>query len=476
MRIILIVYISIFSIHSWGQATLEQLEDDISSSKVLQNLNDTAKPLSLQGAIEEGLRKNYEQLGRKYEFQLNEIVYKDAFDDFFFPRLNLTMATTNDHFTENFFRDNDQNAESPRTPTGAIGLELEDYTLFNWGRDYLVYLNAKETYNRTKVRFSDDRRELRLKIIGDYFNLARRFRIVQILKKQLSHTSFIYRLAKEKLTLRKIRTQEFLQAKSLFLEAHKLYHNALFEYYQTQETMAETLGDGLKTIYKPINALKFKAITLSSKEAYRFVAKNNPELLDARTELRNANRSYQKVMKDNLPLPTFSVKLGTYQRTFGVGGYDDNYETFAGSKNIELAATLNMSWRIYGSGGLFNSRVTETSFYNKKLSELKLREQDRLLKVGHKLTHSRILYLEKKYEATEAELKNARKLFDKSIDDYLASKLSFSAMQQVLEHLRTANIDLENTKYEHLIEKLTLSQLMGLDDFPGDKFDQLVRN
>ena len=49
-------------------------------------------------------------------------------------------------------------------------------------------------------------------------------------------------------------------------------------------------------------------------------------------------------------------------------------------------------------------------------------------------------------------------------------------MQQVLEHLRTANIDLENTKYEHLIEKLTLSQLMGLDDFPGDKFDQLVRN
>ncbi len=460
--------------YAFAQTNLEQLEKDINSNKITQNLDDRAKGISLQDAIEDGLRKNFTELSRKYQFQLNEITYKDAHDDFYYPKLNLTMRTTSDHCTENLYRDQNTNAESPKTPTGSIGLEFEDYTVFNWGKDYLDYLNAKESYSRAKLGFDESKRELRLQIIAEYFNLARQNSIVKIYKKQLSHTSFVYRLAKEKLTLRKINSQEFYQAKALFLNSHKNYHDSLFDYYKIQQSLADLLGEELKTIYKPLSILKFKPISFGPNESMRFVIKNNPDLLDAKSEMKNSSRSYQRVLKDNMPLPKFSLKLGSYQRAFSSGGYDDQYETFNGSKNLEIAATLNMSWRIYGSGGFFNSRTTESSFYNKKLSEIKLREAQRSIEVANRLTHSRILHLEKKYDAVNAELKNARKTFDKVIDNYLASRTRFTDVEQVLAELLGSSIAFENTKYEHLLEKLTMAKLMGVDDFPGDKFDQLV--
>ncbi len=457
-----------------AQPNLDKLEKELASSDPDQSLSDVAENLSLQDAINEGLRRNHNEIVRKYEFQLNEIIYKDAYDDYYYPKLNLTMGLASDHFAENLYRDNDINASSSKTPNGFVGLELKDYTVFNWGKDYLDFLNSKDGHKRTKENISESRRELRLDIINNYFNLSRYYLAVRIYKKQLSHTSFIYRLAKEKLTLRKINSQEFLQAKTLFLEAHKNYHESLYQYYQVQESMATLLGDGLKTIYKPLSILKYRPITFSSKESYEFVKKNGRNILDAKANMKISNRTYQRTLKDNLPLPKFSLKLGSYQRAFSSAGYDNEYNTFQNSKNIEIAATLNMSWRIYGSGGFFNSRKTETSFYNKKISEMRLREAHRDAEVVNHLTHARVLHLQKKYDAAEAGIKNARRVFDKAIDNYLASKTSFATLKQVLDELLNANLTLEHTKYEHLAEKLTLAKIMGVDDFPGQKFDNLV--
>ncbi len=475
------IYLIACSFITYGQDLLDQedlnsLEQNTLQNKDLNNLNKNAsRSISLQTAIEEGLRLNYDQKIRKYEFQINEINFDDAFDDFFFPKVNLNLATSSDHFVENLYRDNYDNAQDPRTPNGYVGIEIEDYTLFNWGRDYLDYLNSKDNYQREKKSFTEEKRALRLSIIAEYFNLSRQNRVVQIYKKQLSHTSFVYRLAREKLSLQKIRSQEFLQAKSLFLEAHKNYQDSLNTYYAIQENLALLMGTELDASLQPTNELIFKALNINKDDSLKFALKNNPGLLEARKNVNVAARSYQRALKDNLPLPKFSVKLGTYNRSISSSGAVDNYETFNGSKNIEIAASLNMTWRLYGSGGFFNSRITKKSFYNKQISEIKLRESSRSVHSTNYALYSQIKYLEKKYEAANARIKNARKSFDKSIDDYLSSKLSLSALQQVLNELRFASIDFESTKYEHLVSKLNLAQLMGVDDFPGDNFDQLAR-
>ena len=471
---IVILYFSLFYSFAIGQTNLDQLEKDIKNNKLTTVITNNSVPLTLLDAIEEGLRKNSEQIERKYEFQINELTYLDARDEFYFPKLNLTMNTSSDHFTENLYRDDKDNSQSGQTPSGSIGLGFEEYTLFNWGKDYLVFLNAKGNYKRTKEKLSEEKRELRFLIISEFFNLSRNHQLVRAYKKQLGHTSFLYRLAKEKMMLRKLGSQEFLQAKALFLKAHKNYHNSLVEYYSAQESMAKLLGKDLKTIFRPLSFLKYKSINFSPKESYSFVLKNNPSLKEAKNSMLISQRTYQKVLKENMPLPKFSLKLGSYQRGFSSGGYEDKYETFDESKNIEIAATLNMSWTIYGSGGFFNSRITEKSFLNKKISEIRLRENHRSIEVSNNLTHKRIIYLEKKYEASLAQVNNARDVFDKAIDNYIASKTHFSNIDFVLDEIIESKVDYENTKYAHLVEKLNMAALMGVDDFAGEKFDNLV--
>jgi outer membrane protein TolC len=469
-----LTFFLLFSFSSFAQEDLESLEKTIEKDRVLQNLSDQAKGISLNDAIEEGLRKNNKEVLRKYQFQLNQLDYDDAFEEFWFPKLNLTMQTNDDHFTENLYRDGFDNAQSSNTPNGFVGLEMPDYTLFNWGRDYLEYLNSQEAYKRNKQIFQEQRRELRFNIIMSYFNLVRLNQITKAYKKQLSHTSFIYKLAKEKLGLKKIRTQEYLQAKAIFLRTHKNYQNSLFEYYNQQQVFAKFIGDDPGTIYKPQDSLKYKPISIGKNESLRSVIKNSPQIKNALSLLQRSDRSYQKTLKDNMPLPKLSLKLGSYQRQFSTSGANDNYETFTGSKNLEVAATVNMTWTIFGSGGLFNSRTTKRSYYQKRIAEMNLKEAQREMKVANGLTHSRIIYLEKKHAATQAQLKNARKVFDQAIDNYIDSKSSFADMKNVLEELIESNTDIENVKYEHLVEKLTYALVMGVDDFPGEKFENLV--
>ena len=457
-----------------SQYNLDQIEKDFNETDSIQDLTDKTVQISLQGAIESGLRKNYEENTRKYKFQLNEIYYKDSYDDFYHPKINLTMATASDHYVEDFYRDIDTNASSSKVPTGHLGIEIEDYTLFNWGKDYLTFLNAKETYKRTKENLHEDKRDLRLQIILNYFELAKRKGLNRVYKKQLSHASFIYRLAKEKLTLRKIKSQEFLEAKAIFLGAHKDYHQALFHFDQAQETLIKSLGEEHVTPYNPVNSLLFTPLGVTPKESLKFAMKNERNLLDARAQMNLANRTFEKAQKDNLPLPKFSVKLGTYRRNFAGGSYSDDYETFSGSKNVEVAASLNMSWRLYGSGGFLNSRKQESAYYTKKISELNLRDAHRDVSNINRLTHSQIQRLEMRYKAVLAERKNARKVFDQAIDNYISGKTKITNIRQVLEELKTSSVGYEQTKFDHLSEKIELAKLMGVDDFPGEKFERLV--
>lgn len=470
----LLTVLFLLSTNLVAQESLEDIEQTIEKDQTLTNLNNLAKNITLNDAIETGLRKNNAEILRRFQRQINELNYKDAFEDFYLPQLNLTMKTNQDHFVENLYRDNIQNAESSKTPNGYFGLEMPDYTLFNWGKDFLDFLNEEEVYKRNKQIFTEQRRELRFRIITNYFSLARLKNISQVYKKQLGHTSFIYKLAKEKLGLKKITIQEYLQAKAEFLKANRNYHSSLYEYYTQQQELADTLGDSLDTVYKTIDTLKYTPMILGANEALKYISLRSPKIRDAKATLKNANRSYEKTLKENLPLPKFSLKLGSYTKSFSEGGVSDDYNTFSGSRNLEVAATVNMTWRIFGSGGFFNSRTTERSYYQKRIAEINLKEAYRTTKVANNLTHSRIIYLEKKYLATSAQLKNARKVFDHAIDNYIDSRTKFAELKIVLDEILDAGISIENVKYEHLVEKITFASLLGIDDFPGEKFENLV--
>ncbi|MCO4756293.1 MAG: hypothetical protein KC478_17570, partial [Bacteriovoracaceae bacterium] len=92
-----------------------------------------ARILSLEEAISYGLRKNSLEKVRAYEKEIIELNWKDAFEGFWFPELSLNINTSG-HHVESLYNSKEENLLS-ETPSGFAGLEFEEYTLFNWGRD-----------------------------------------------------------------------------------------------------------------------------------------------------------------------------------------------------------------------------------------------------------------------------------------------------------------------------------------------------
>jgi outer membrane protein TolC len=456
-----------------NEAELEDIEKISIETKPSANLKNESKLISLKDVLEEGLRLNSLQQQRRFQSEILDINWSDDYKDFWYPQLNLTI-NSDETLVDNLYGDVDDNNGASKTPNGYVGLEIENYTVFNWGKDYLEYQNSKETYKRQKEILKEQRRALRFDIISNYFNLVRLKKIARANKNQLRQNSFIYRLAKEKLSLKKVGTQQFLQAKSEFLKAHQEYQNSLFFVTEAEQVLAKSIGDDLETTYTPAEELKFKTLTNLPSTSYQFAQEKNPEFLTAKTKLNNANRSFQKALKENMPLPKFDVRFGALRHNFSDSGAQDTFETSPGNKNVELVASINMKWAIFGSGGLFNTNTDKKAYLRKRISEIEYRESKREVKVSVNTLHRKIRFLEKKYEASAALVKSIRKTFDKTLDNYIGSKTSFADTKLTLELMTNSLIEFENAKYEHLFYKLQLARLMGVDDFPGERFEGLV--
>lgn len=464
-------------------ASLEEMQDDSEESLEVsegstrlskkENTRDQSKKISLRNVIESGLRRNSLEMARQYEKEKIELDWKDDYDDFWLPQLSLKFKTE-ETLIDNLYTDVQNNNGTSKTPNGYIGLEFENYTIFNWGKDYLDYQNNKTSYKRAKKSLGEKRRLLRFNLIAQYFNLSRAKRLLQIKRSQLRHSSFMYRLAKEKITLKKIKGQHYLQAKAEYLRSHSEYQQAFYEVTEQENSLANQLGDDLTTSYTPTEQLKYVPLTTDRSESYKYALKQSPAFLEAKKNLENSNRSFQKALKDNMPLPKFDIKLGAFKHQFtGAGAYDDIGQD-DGSRNVELVASINMTWKIFGSGGLLNQRVQERSYLNKRISEIEFTEAKRNTSTLVNTYHRKIRFLEKQVEANSAFVKNARKTFDRTLDNYISGKTTFPDMKMVLDSLILSEVNYETSKYQHMVIKLQLAHLMGVDDFPGDSFEKMV--
>lgn len=68
---------------------------------------------------------------------------------FWLPKVSLEMLASN-HRMDRFHTSSESTPQmgAQQSPTGSVGLVMEEYSLFNWGRDYLQYLNDKSTLTR----------------------------------------------------------------------------------------------------------------------------------------------------------------------------------------------------------------------------------------------------------------------------------------------------------------------------------------
>jgi outer membrane protein TolC len=361
-----------------------------------------------------------------------------------------------------------------QAPNGSLGLVIDEYTLFNWGRDYLEYLNDKQVLNRANQQLSEARRRLKFSLINQYFNLIRVKEVMRIKAEQLRQTSFIHRLARQKLQLRKIQTQEYYQTRSEYLRSQTEYQQAQFEVGLEEEKMSNLMGDEYQGSYRSFEQLKFVSINTSMEEALRSAQEQSQQYRDAKTAYDVASRSYEKQLKDNLPLPKFGFNLGTYRTGFDPDGTSWNFETTDGNKNVELVASINMRWTLIGEGGLFNTRDNQRSYLNKRISEINFFNTRRELEVKVRTIYKTVRFLEEKVEIAQFQHKNAQSNYDSALDNYIASRTTYADIKLAIDNLVNSHINTENVKYEHLLKKLELADFMGLEDFPGENFESLA--
>lgn len=434
-----------------------------------------SRPLDLRSVLEEGFRKNPFERIRENQKEQIELLKTDIWQEFWLPTVSLELQTSNHRIDR--FRQSTQSTPgmgAQQAPTGSLGLVIEDYTLFNWGRDYLQYLNEKQTLSRANQRLTEARRELKFNLISQYFNLVRTKEIKQVYQEQLRQSSFIHRLARDKLRLRKIRVQEYYQTRSEYLRSQTEYQESLFNVSIEEEEMANLLGDEYRGAYRTTEELKYVPLNVRMEEALKYAQDQSVEYRNAKLQYDTSSRTYEKTLKDNLPLPTFSFNLGTYRTGFDPEGTSWNYQTTPGNRNIELVAAIDMRWTLIGEGGFFNSRDNKQAYLNKRIAEINYFNVKRQLEVKVRTIYKTLRFLEQKVDISLFQYKNAQKNYDYVLDNYKGGQASYADIKLAIDNLVLSKINAENAKYEHLLKKLELANYMGLEDFPGENFERLA--
>ncbi len=435
-----------------------------------KSIKDSKKAISLTGVIEQSLRANYDQNQRDYSKDILDLNWQNTKDGFWMPQLRLTLSA--DTQREGRLKAGNLGNGYDRVPDGSVGIDFGDYTIFNWGKDYLQYLNDKESYKRSTRFLLEQKRALRNEAIIKYFQLVYLNETVSAYRKQLRHASFIYRYNREKVAIRKVSKQEYYQSRSEYLLAQNNYQQAANQLRVAEEEMAFLIADDPGTSYILKDELNYERIQIPMNDAITIAAKNNPGILESTKDVRNARRTYEIQQRENLPLPKFTVNLGAYNHKFGPGINQTRYGNDAGN-NIDIVATVNATWSLTGVGGFLNSRTTEIKDIQRHLSYSQLAQAKHLANSEIQRSYYRIKTYEQQIKILEASNTTNTKTFDVVLENYLNRKTAYINFQDALLESVSSQVALAELFYLHTREKILLAQQMGVDEFPGKSFEQL---
>ena len=468
---ILLAQSSLESLYNQGNKLRNQKSKEILQEMRESDFKVTYRKLYLRELIETGLRKNQDQLLRDYEAEILEINWDNAHDSFWYPRLRLNL-TSGPHTVVDL-----KKWESiANSPGATIGFGFDDYTLFNWGIDYLSYLNSKNDYNRGKEKIVEARRKLRHDMIVAFFKLWSYKEIEKINKQKLMHAAHIYRLNKQRAALKKISLQEYYQSKGIYLKCQQEFREAKVQSEIIDAEISYLIDNPIGTRYILRENLKYRELHYKFLDVMHYALEKNPEILDAANELENKSRDYKKVLKENMPLPKFSFNLGGYTHPFGTGKKGLEYSTSTTSNNdsINMVATINATWTIWGEHGFLNKRKKELASINKKIAVSKIKKSKTYVSSLLRQYYRKVINYQEQIKILAASTHTYDKLLDHVFENYRNNKTTFINFKNALKELSESQIKLVQGKYGHLENKVYLAETMGLDDIPGKNFEELV--
>ncbi len=442
--------------------------------KSTYKLNDSYKSITLNDVIEQGLRLNKDQNIRNLNNDINDLSINSAFRQFWLPQLKLTLVTAEQRIENLRQGSRDSTSIPSKRAAGSFGFEIGNYTVFNWGKDYAQYLNNKATYEREKAYNDEQKRELKLTLISNYLELVKKKNLLKVKLDFLRRASFIYRLNREKVNVQKTSQQDYYLSRSVYLEAQNDYQQAKNDVDVADENFAVLIGDKSGTKYIVNEVIDYSKLKITLDDALNSTKARNSDLINNKVDIELNERELDIARLDNLPLPKFTVNLGSYKNRFGSAKNTTNYETYSGTGAIELVASINATWDIFGADGLLNSDKLAKKRIDLELSKLSLNKTLSEKEASVQSIYKTIIMLQNQLLILEARLPSVTKTMETVLENYLDNKARFYDYKLALADYISTKTLYENASLLHGQQKLALATLMGVEDFPGENFEKIV--
>jgi outer membrane protein TolC len=450
------------------------LPRDLSSAVMPKGIsNYHYKPISLKAAIQQGVQKNHAVGMRDHQRGILNLSWQGQWSAFWLPSIDLTMSV--DPYRILRIRNStDLDGAQSKHTGGGLALTFGEYSVFNWGKDYMAYLNNKQIFKRGLQSLTESDRQLKFDIITNYSNLVTQYQVLATQKLFLRHASYVYKLTKEKIAAKKISGQEYYQTRVLYMKAYQAYLEAKRRWINDNEKLAFLIDDEPSTRYILNEELKFIHLEKELVNLTNVGRKNSPQVLSAFSQKKVAQRSYEIARRENMALPDFKINLGAFTQSYNTGQSDQFFGNFSGNKNLEVTASLTATWNIVGVDGFLNNRKLQNAHLQRQLSTRSLKRQEDMMSYLISNYYHQVKNYEKQVKLSIEQESTAESAYNITFNNYTLRKTSFLNFLHSLQDLTSTKVGYLERKRDHLNTKVQLASVVGIPDFPGNLFENHV--
>jgi outer membrane protein TolC len=433
--------------------------------------------LSLKEAIDLAYNFNLEYKQAKNSFQGALITKESAWNKMYVPTVTAGITMTS---VSSLGQLGDSDAQASGAdyldrgyPSTELSLTMAQYKIFDFWKDKLAYEKAELVFSNEKRRLDETKRVLRLKVIRSYFNAKFALDTREASERSFKISEAMLALVNSQHKLGKAENIDVEAARVSYSEA---FRDVSFKQQAERQAVVELLaliGSNVDTNPKLTSKLNFQELKISKEKLFELFLKNSTMLDYAEKNLQLANFDYELAKKAQLPLPTVAfdgVKLAyadNYTRTKSVA---ETSSTPSG--NLNVSTSISFTIPVFGEGGFWNSDSVKKAFISVNNAEIEIK----------KTKLNAIIQLENIYSSIKTEEDNqqqAKRAFEdsaqvlNSIMMKITKKLPVSRLEikDALTSARSNELNMKSSIFQHFSQKLTLLELIGTEQIPGDKVE-----
>lgn len=433
--------------------------------------------LSLKEAIDLANNSNLEYKQARNNFQGALITKEAAWNKMYVPTITagITMSSVS---SLGQLGDSDAQTAGPDYldrghPATELSLTMAQYKIFDFWKDKLVYEKAELVFSNEKRRLDEIKRTQRLKVIRSYFNAKFALDTKEASERSLKISEAMLALVNSQNKLGRAENIDVEAARVSYSEAFRDVSSKQQAERQAVVELLALIGANVDSNPKLTTKLNFQEIKISKEKLFELFLKNSTMLDYAEKNLQLANFDYEIAKKARLPLPTLAfdgVKFAYADKYTSTKSTAETISTPSG--NLNISTSISFTVPLFGEGGFWNSDSIKKAFISVNNAEIEIK----------KTKLNALIQLENIYSSIKTEEAN-QQLAKRAFEDSalvlnstmlkITKKLPVSRLEikDALTSARSNELNMKSSIFQHFSQKLTLLELIGLEQIPGDKVE-----